>query len=75
MRTVAGLRSGILQTKSLLATAAYEPSFYGSCRLRLADLSTILIGLEAMATRIATLESLLEGEPTICSNFKMQPGV
>lgn len=62
VRTVAGLRSGLLQTRGLLGSAAYEPSFYGSCRLQLSSISAILASLEALATRIATLESLHEGK-------------
>ncbi|KAK9818671.1 hypothetical protein WJX74_002507 [Apatococcus lobatus] len=72
VRTVAGLRSGLLQTRGLLATAAYEPNFYGSCRLQLSALSAILASVEALATRIATLESLLEGDELVMDKATLQ---
>ena len=48
-------------TMMLTKTAPFEPAWYGACRVDLPHWTAILQALGPLITRIAVLESLLEG--------------
>ena len=50
-----------MKTKSLLMTASFEPIWFGACRIEASNWGPFINDLEVFSTRIALLESLLEG--------------
>lgn len=61
MKTIAQLRPAIMKTKALLMTAPFEPAWFGACRIEVSQWGPFIFDLEVFSTRIALLESLLEG--------------
>ena len=59
---VAGLRPKIAHSRALLGEAEKEPPFISRHRVLLANWRPALSALEALVTKVAALESLLEGQ-------------
>ena len=59
---VAGLRPKIAHSRALLGEAEKEPPFISRHRVLLANWRPALGALEALMTKVAALESLLEGQ-------------
>ena len=62
MKTISSLRPSLMQSQLLLKTAPFEPLWLGSCRIQLSKWGPLYAKLEAIATRVSVLESLLESE-------------
>lgn len=58
---IAGLRPKIAHSRALLGEAEKEPPFISRHRVLLANWHPALGALEALMTKVAALESLLEG--------------
>lgn len=69
-KTTGALRAALAQT-GLLAKllAPFEPAWFGSCRVDVAHWGKILQMMQPLVTRIAVLESLLEGGWHMPGNF------
>ena len=63
VKTIAQLRPAVMKTKGMLMTAPFEPAWFGTCRIEVSSWGPIFSELEAFSTRVAVLESLLEGMP------------
>ncbi|KAK9818676.1 hypothetical protein WJX74_004919 [Apatococcus lobatus] len=70
VKTIAQLRPAVVKTKALLMTAPFEPIWFGTCRIESSSWAPFIYDLEVFSTRIALLESLLEGhEPLLHEAF------
>ena len=74
MKTISSLRPSLMQSQLLLKTAPFEPLWLGSCRIQLSRWGPLYAKLEAIATRVSVLESLLESE-NLPSEAKLYPSV
>ncbi len=61
---VASLRPMIAHSRALIGEAEKEPPFIGRHRVLISEWRPALSALEALITKVAALESLLEGTPT-----------
>ena len=60
---VASLRPMIAHSRALIGEAEKEPPFIGRHRVLISEWRPALSALEALITKVAALESLLEGMP------------
>ena len=71
---VASLRPMIAHSHALIGEAEKEPPFIGRHRVLISEWRPALSALEALITKVAALESLLEGMPTTQHINRHHPG-